>query len=52
MKLKKNILLLICCIQILTGKSQNILNGSTSLFRPGDIIAKQELQYKAPGPGR
>ena len=50
MKLKKNILLLICCIQILTGKSQNILNGSTSLFRPGDIIAKQELQYKAPGP--
>lgn len=50
MKLKKNILLLICCIQILTGKSQNILNEATSLFRPGDIIAKQELQYKAPGP--
>ena len=50
MKLKKNIWLLICCIQILTGKSQNILNESTSLFRPGDIITKQELQYKTPGP--
>lgn len=49
MELKKNTLILVCCLQLLAGKSQNILNESTSLFRPDDIIVKQEMQYKAPG---
>lgn len=49
MKTGKLIFLLGCCFHILTGHAQTILNESTSLFRPGDVIVKQELQYKVPG---
>lgn len=51
MYLKRNTLLLLCCLHYLSGNSQPPLSESTSLFRPGDVIVKQELQYKAPGRG-
>ena len=46
MKTKKILILLGCCIQVLVGKAQNVLSESTSLPRSGDVIVKQELQYK------
>lgn len=48
MKTGKLIFLLGCCY-ISVGHAQTVLEKSTSLFRPGDVTVKQELQYKDPG---